>query len=202
MFICNAVCSCHCVDFASEKQLALLLVLNKYTYAGNLIVVINIFMQLLNPMMDVHSYHELMSAIRLLVSEDQCGGRFVFNRQTLQPSYQSPAAIVAAQKPALIYNTESGPGGDNSKSQLQTLLTRAGYAAPSYKTKQLKNNQFRSTVEFNGMQIMGQPCNNKKLAEKDAAAEALQWLLGRNGVGHDYIDHMSMLLKKSKKDHR
>ncbi|KAK6132067.1 hypothetical protein DH2020_034188 [Rehmannia glutinosa] len=100
---------------------------------------------------------------------------------------QCTAAIAAApQKPALIYNTESGPGGDNSKSQLQTLLTRAGYAAPSYKTKQLKNNQFRSTVEFNGNQIMGQPCSNKKQAEKDAAAEALQWLLGRNGVGNNY----------------
>ena len=43
-------------------------------------------------------------------------------------------------------------------------------------TKQLKNNQFQATVEFNGMQIMGQPCNNKKSVEKDAAAEALQWL--------------------------
>ncbi|KAL5067721.1 hypothetical protein RYX36_018608, partial [Vicia faba] len=71
---------------------------------------------------------------------------------------------------------ESGPGGDNSKSQLQTLLTRAGYAAPIYKTKQLKNNQFRSSVELNGVEIMGQPCNNKKSAEKDAAAEALQWI--------------------------
>ncbi|KAK6157628.1 hypothetical protein DH2020_011876 [Rehmannia glutinosa] len=103
-----------------------------------------------------------------------------------------------ATKAALIYNTESGPGGDNSKSQLQTLLTRAGYAAPSYKTKQLKNNQFRSTVEFNGNQIMGQPCSNKKQAEKDAAAEALQWLLGRNGVGNNYVENMSMLLKKKK----
>ncbi|KAK6134232.1 hypothetical protein DH2020_032037 [Rehmannia glutinosa] len=107
--------------------------------------------------------------------------------KVLLPSNQCTAAIAAApQKPALIYNTESGPGGDNSKSQLQTLLTRAGYASPSYKTKQLKNNQFRSTVEFNGNQIMGQPCSNKKQAEKDAAAEALQWLLGRNGVGNNY----------------
>ncbi|PIN04974.1 ATP-dependent RNA helicase A [Handroanthus impetiginosus] len=158
--------------------------------------------KLLNPTMDIHSYHELISAIRLLISEDQCGGRFVFNHQVPQPSNQSIAATTVTQKPALTYTTESGPGGDNSKSQLQTLLTRAGHATPSYKTKQLKNNQFRSTVEFNGMQIMGQPCNNKKQAEKDAAAEALRWLLGGDGVGHDYIDHMSMLLKKSKKDHR
>lgn len=159
-------------------------------------------MQLLNPVMGIHSYHDLMSAIRLLISEDQCGGRFVFNRQIMLPSNSSAASMAEPQKPALIHNTESGPGGDNSKSQLQTLLTRAGYAAPTYKTKQQNNGQFQSTAEFNGMQIMGQPCNNKKLAEKDAAAEALQWLLGGNGVHRDHIDHVSMMLKKSKKDHR
>ncbi|KAG4998544.1 hypothetical protein JHK82_029334 [Glycine max] len=101
----------------------------------------------------------------------------------------------------LVARTESGPGGDNPKSQLQTLLTRAGYAAPIYMTKQLKNNQFQATVEFNGMQIMGQPCNNKKSVEKDAAAEALQWLMGGKQTGREYINHVSMLLKKSKKDH-
>lgn len=147
--------------------------------------------------MNIHTNHELLSAVRLLVSEDQCDGRFVFGRQVLQSSKTS----VMATKPPLVSSIESGPGGDNSKSQLQTLITRAGYAAPTYKTKQQKNNQFRATVEFNGMQIMGQPCNNKKNAEKDAAAEALLWLMGRNQAGHEYINHMSMLLKKSKKDH-
>ncbi|RZB89303.1 DExH-box ATP-dependent RNA helicase DExH5, mitochondrial, partial [Glycine soja] len=103
--------------------------------------------------------------------------------------------------PRMGIQTESGPEGDNPKSQLQTLLTRAGYAAPIYMTKQLKNNQFQATVEFNGMQIMGQPCNNKKSVEKDAAAEALQWLMGGKQTGREYINHVSMLLKKSKKDH-
>lgn len=143
-------------------------------------------------------YHELLSAVRLLISEDQCDGRFVFGRQVLKPSKDS----VTVTPKALVSRTESGPGGDNSKSQLQTLLTRAGYAAPTYKTKQLKNNQFRSTVDFNGVQIMGQPCNNKKSAEKDAAAEALQLLMSGAQSGHEYIDHMSMLLKKSKRDHK
>lgn len=147
--------------------------------------------------MDIHAHHELLSAIRLLISEDHCDGRFVYGSQVLKPSKISAMAT----QPTLVSRTESGPGGDNSKSQLQTLLTRAGYAAPTYKTKQLKNNQFRATVEFNGMQIMGQPCNNKKSAEKDAAAEALQWLMGETQAGHEYINHMSMLLKKSKKDH-
>ncbi|XWS35012.1 hypothetical protein CRYUN_Cryun21dG0088800 [Craigia yunnanensis] len=153
--------------------------------------------KLLNPQMVVHIHHELISAVRLLVSEDQCDGRFVFGRQDLKPSKMP----VMPPQPTLVSKTQCGPGGDNSKSQLQTLLTRAGYAAPTYKTKQLKNNQFQATVEFNGMQIMGQPCNNKKSAEKDAAAEALQWLMSGTQTGHEYINHMSMLLKKSKKDH-
>ncbi|KGN52121.1 DExH-box ATP-dependent RNA helicase DExH5, mitochondrial [Cucumis sativus] len=158
--------------------------------------------KLLNPKMDLHSHHELLSAVRLLISEDQCEGRFVFGRQILQqPSKTSAPAAAAAPPPTAVSRIESGPGGDNSKSQLQTLLTRAGYAAPIYKTKQLKNNQFRATVEFNGLQIMGQPCTNKKNAEKDAAAEALEWLMGGNQMGHDYVNQMSMMLKRSKKDH-
>lgn len=88
-------------------------------------------------------------------------------------------SVIPSHPASLVSRTESGPGGDNSKSQLQTLFTRAGYAAPVYKTKQLKNNQFRSSVDLNGVEIMGQPCSNKKSAEKDAAAEALQWLMGR-----------------------
>lgn len=158
--------------------------------------------KLLNPRMGIHMYHELLSAVRLLISEDQCDGRFVFSHQVGRQVVKPSKTSVTVMPKALVSRTESGPGGDNSKSQLQTLLTRAGYAAPTYKTKQLKNNQFRSTVEFNGMQIMGQPCNNKKFAEKDAAAEALQLLMGGTQSGHEYIDHMSMLLKKSKKDHK
>lgn len=155
--------------------------------------------QLLNPRLDINTHCQLLSAVRLLLSEDRCDGRFVFGHQAHLKS--SSNTCVAATQPVLTSRTESGPGGDNSKSQLQTLLTRAGYAAPTYKTKQLKNNQFFTTVEFNGMQIMGQPCNNKKSAEKDAAAEALQWLMGETRTGHEYINHMSMMLKKSKKDH-
>lgn len=156
--------------------------------------------KLLNPRMDIHFHHALLSAIRMLITEDQGDGRFVFNRQVLQ--HPQPSAVAVAAPPTLMSRTESGPGGDNSKSQLQTLLTRAGYAAPVYRTKQEKNNQFLATVEFNGVQIMGHPCNNKKQAEKDAAAEALEWLLEGHQRGHDYIEQMSLFLKKSKKEHR
>ncbi|RVW16938.1 DExH-box ATP-dependent RNA helicase DExH5, mitochondrial [Vitis vinifera] len=123
--------------------------------------------KLLNPRMGIHMYHELLSAVRLLISEDQCDGRFVFSHQ-------------------------SAPDAAHQSRICCTYL----------QDKAIENNQFRSTVEFNGMQIMGQPCNNKKFAEKDAAAEALQLLMGGTQSGHEYIDHMSMLLKKSKKDHK
>ncbi|XP_056162702.1 DExH-box ATP-dependent RNA helicase DExH5, mitochondrial [Syzygium oleosum] len=155
-------------------------------------------MKLHNPRMDIHSHHELLSAVRLLLAEDKGYGKFIFGRQILMPSNTTQTQV----QPTMISRAESGPGGDNSKSQLQTLLTRAGYAAPTYKTKQLKNNQFQATVEFNGMHIMGQPSTNKKSAEKDAAAEALQWLMSGTQSGSEYINQMSMLLKKSKKDHR
>ncbi|XP_023541029.1 DExH-box ATP-dependent RNA helicase DExH5, mitochondrial-like [Cucurbita pepo subsp. pepo] len=155
--------------------------------------------KLLNPKMDLHSHHELLSAVRLLISEDQCEGRFVFARQIFQQPSMASTTLAAA--PTSVSRTESRPGGDNSKSQLQTLLTRAGYAAPTYKTMQLKNNQFRATVEFNGLQIMGQPCTNKKNAEKDAAAEALECLMGGTRLGHEYINQMSLMLKRNKKDH-
>ncbi|RDX87994.1 DExH-box ATP-dependent RNA helicase DExH5, mitochondrial, partial [Mucuna pruriens] len=146
------------------------------------------------PLMSIHSFHELLFAIRLLICDDKCEGRFVFTFQLLKSSRM-------ALQQTLVSRTDSRPGGDNSKSQLQTLLARAGYGAPFYLTKQLKNNQFQATVEFNGVQIMGQPYNNKKNAEKDAATEALQWLMNRRQTGNEEIDHMPMLLKKSKKDH-
>lgn len=156
-------------------------------------------LKLLNPKMDTLVYHDLLSAVKLLVSEDRCDGRFVFGRQSLSPNKQfvSPSPAVST----LGSRTQSGPGGDNSKSQLQTLVTRAGYAAPTYKVQQLSNGQFRATVEFNGMQMMGRPCNNKKGAEKDAAAEALEWLVGGTQMGNEHVNHMSILLKKSKRYH-
>lgn len=141
-------------------------------------------------MLETQSHSELLSAVRLLVSEDHCDGRFVFGRQ-----------VLPQLKKATNSKSGGGVGGDNSKNQLQTFLNRAGHEPPTYKTNQLKNNQFRSTVIFNGLNFVGQPCSNKKLAEKSAAAEALLWL---NGDSHssDDIDHASVLLKKSNKKSR
>ncbi|KAL4574479.1 hypothetical protein LXL04_021311 [Taraxacum kok-saghyz] len=162
--------------------------------------------KLMNPKMDLHAHHELLSAVRLLLPENQSIGRFVFNRYDYskpfiassvppppqpQPQPQSQPWPPLSQ-PVAVSRVESGPGGDNSKSQLQTLLTRAGYPAPIYRTTQLPNNQFQSVCEFNGLQVAGHPCHNKKQAEKDAAAEAIDHLIGGT--------HASML-KKSKTKH-
>ncbi|KAJ0513194.1 putative RNA helicase [Helianthus annuus] len=137
--------------------------------------------KLTNPRMDIHTHHELLSAIRLLLPEDKCNGKFVFDRQVLYKDSKPYIASVPAPAPPAS-RLESGPGGDNPKGQLQTLLMRAGCPAPTYRTTQLSDNQFRSICEFNGMQIMGHPCHNKKQAEKDAAAEALERLTGGNNV--------------------
>lgn len=146
-------------------------------------------MQLLNPKLDVQSHIALLSAVRLLVSGDQCEGRFIFGRSLPSPKKEKKEIVVQG----------GNKGGDNSKNLLQTLLARAGHEAPTYKTKQLKNNQFRSAVIFNGLDFQGKPCTSKKLAEKDAAAEALLWLQGESHSSSTNIDHMSMLLKKNSK---
>jgi ATP-dependent RNA helicase DHX36 len=151
--------------------------------------------KLQNPRMDIQTSEELLSAVRLLVTEDPCSGRFVYGRQ--EP--RSKKAKTMLPPASVSMDGGGGHGGDNPKNQLQTLLTRAGNNNPSYKTKQIKNSLFRSTVEFNGMEFVGQPCANKKLAEKDAAEEAINWLTGGGAPPETRdprdIDHMSMLTK-------
>ncbi|KAL8267605.1 hypothetical protein R6Q59_004949 [Mikania micrantha] len=155
--------------------------------------------KLINPKMNLQAHRKLISAIQLLLSGDQCGGRFVYNHQVIH-SNLIPSVASPSLPPTLVCEPESGPGGDNSKSQLQTLLARAGYSAPMYRTSS-SNNQFMAVCEFNGMQIMGRPCNNKKQAEKDAASKALGWLMGGNHVTQETINSISMIMKKSNKNH-
>ncbi|KAI3472778.1 hypothetical protein Pfo_031283 [Paulownia fortunei] len=146
--------------------------------------------KLLNPKLDIECHDELLTAVRLLISEDQCEGRFVFGRKISTSSKKAEKDIQSGL---------ANGGGNNTKSHLQTLLARAGHQAPSYKTKQLKNNKFRSTVMFNGLDFVGQPCGSKKEAEKDAAAEALSWLTGESQSSEKTAEYMSTILKKSKK---
>ncbi|KAF5730335.1 DEA(D/H)-box RNA helicase family protein isoform 1 [Tripterygium wilfordii] len=150
--------------------------------------------KLLNPTSGMQFHDELLSAVRLLVSEDQCEGRFVFGRQAIAPSKKASEGT----SPSSPLRGETGVEGANFKNKLQTLLARGGHGAPTYKTKQLKNNKFRATVIFNGLNFEGQPCNSKKLAEKDAAGQALLWLKGETQSSPRDLDHVSMLLKKSK----
>ncbi|CAH9064353.1 unnamed protein product [Cuscuta epithymum] len=149
--------------------------------------------KLLNPKLDLGNHHELMSAVRMLVLEDECQGRFVFGRKIKESATKSKWDAEAG-----ILSSKSS-GGDNPKNHLQTLLVRAGHQAPSYKTTQLKNNKFRAAVMFNGLDFVGHPCGSKKEAEKAAAAEAVQWLTGETKSSQKTAEDLSAILKKSKR---
>ncbi|EPS63550.1 hypothetical protein M569_11233, partial [Genlisea aurea] len=154
--------------------------------------------KLVNPKIDVNSYRELLSALRLVVSDDPSSGRFVLVSGCSSSSAAAPAAAaVQEQKTIAAPNCSAG---ENTKGELQTLMTRAGYGFPSYKTVQLNDLRFQSTVDVNGTTITGKACSNKKLAEKDAAGQALAWLLGEDGAKHG-VGRISALLTKRKKDH-
>ncbi|KAL3640746.1 hypothetical protein CASFOL_015714 [Castilleja foliolosa] len=148
--------------------------------------------KLLNPKLDMECHNELLTAVRLLVSEDRCEGRFVFGRQISASSKKVKKDIQSGL-------VNGGGNNHNSKTHLQTMLARAGHQPPSYKTKPLKNNKFKCTVMFNGLDFVGQPCGSKKEAEKDAAAEALRWLTGDSQSSDKTVDYMSSILKKSRK---
>ncbi|XAR63935.1 RNA helicase [Bertholletia excelsa] len=143
--------------------------------------------KLLNGNLDIQNCGELLQAVKLLVLEDQCEGRFVFGRQVTTSSKKSRKEIVPGSSHSRKNDGDAG-GGDNSKSQLQTLLARAGHGAPTYKTKQLKTTNF--------------PSRSKRDAEKDAAAQALGFLTGETGSSQKAVDYMSRLLKKTKKKHK
>ncbi|XP_047329773.1 DExH-box ATP-dependent RNA helicase DExH3-like [Impatiens glandulifera] len=153
-------------------------------------------MKLLNPKLEMQSHNKLLSIVRLLVSEDRCEGKFVVGRKPIAPLKKGSKSD--ALLPGL-KALKDASGGDNSKTELQTLLLRAGHGTPSYKTTQTKNNKFRSTVFFGGLDFVGQPCNNKKQAEKDAASQALLWLLGETQSAPQVtvVDHMSTFLNKT-----
>nr|XP_043630716.1 DExH-box ATP-dependent RNA helicase DExH3 [Erigeron canadensis] len=155
--------------------------------------------KLLNPKIDIGNHNELLESLKLLVSGDRCEGRFVYGRKASPVSKNTGKE---AEKKGTSSINGSIAENDNSKNHLQTLLLRAGHQPPTYKTSQLKNNKFRSTVLFNGLDFAGQPCGSKKLAEKSAAAEALQWLTGETQSSQKAIDHISTILKKSTKKSR
>eukprot|EP01018_Ginkgo_biloba_P010933 Gb_08623 [translate_table: standard] len=141
-----------------------------------------------NPSIDIHKAGQhLLLAVQELVSADQCNGRFIFGREVKKPKVSRPDPF--------------SKDGQNPKSLLQTLIARAGHGQPQYKVKHLKTNEFRALVEFNGMQFVGKPCSNKKLAEKDAAIEALGWLTGTSGTVSSLAanNNLAVLLKKDKK---
>ncbi|KAJ0847430.1 putative double-stranded RNA-binding domain-containing protein [Helianthus annuus] len=125
----------------------------------------------------------------------QCEGRFIFGRE-------SKKSIESNDKDTITRD------GANPKSLLQTLLMRAGHTPPKYKTKHLKTNEFRALLEFKGMQFVGKPKRNKRLAERDAVVEALGWLTHTCGSNKqqdddnsppDLTDNMLKLLSTRRK---
>lgn len=147
--------------------------------------------KLQNPSMNIYKDgHHLLLAVDELLSADQCNGRFVFGRKVKMPKVSMGKVSMGD----LCSKTDENP-----KSLLQTLVSRSGYGQPKYKEKHLKNNQFRAMVEFNGMQFVGKPCRNKKLAEKDAAMEALAWLTGASRPTSSPTSNEAIPPKKDKK---
>ena len=149
--------------------------------------------------MDIRSHSDLPSAVRLLISGDRCLGQFVSGLEVpAAPSQKAKEEILPVPVSQQDTAGNSG-GGADSKNQLQTLLIRVGCGPPTYKTKQLSDDQFLAVVIFRGMYITGNHCRNKELAEEEAAAEALLWL---QGEGHssstDSTDRMLMVLDKNK----
>ncbi|KAM0014067.1 putative RNA helicase [Helianthus debilis subsp. tardiflorus] len=155
-------------------------------------------LKLLNPKMDISQNNEFLESLKLLISGDRCEGRFVYDRKVTPVSKNSGKQ--SDKKSAATCGPEAE--NENSKNHLQTLLLRAGHQPPSYKTTQLKNNKFRSTVIFNGLDFVGEPCGSKRLAEKSAASQALEWLTGETRSSQKAIDNISTLLKKNKKKSR
>ncbi|KAD3642326.1 hypothetical protein E3N88_31550 [Mikania micrantha] len=122
--------------------------------------------KLINPKMNLQAHRKLISAIQLLLSGDQCGGRFVYNHQVIH-SNLIPSVASPSLPPTLVCEPESGPGGDNSKSQLQTLLARAGYSAPMYRTSS-SNNQFMAVCSKESF-IRTRKINRQKQKARDPA---------------------------------
>ncbi|XP_047330377.1 DExH-box ATP-dependent RNA helicase DExH3-like isoform X2 [Impatiens glandulifera] len=148
-------------------------------------------MKLHNPKLEMQSHNKLLSIVRSLISEDRCEGKFVFSRKPLAPSEKgkSDALMCTPLKGAL----------ENSKTRLQKLLERAGHGPPTYKTIPAKMSKFRSSLILKGLNFVGQPCNNKKQAEKDVASQALVWFMGETQSSDVIVNHMSTLLSKTGK---
>ncbi|XP_051119224.1 DExH-box ATP-dependent RNA helicase DExH3 isoform X2 [Andrographis paniculata] len=86
--------------------------------------------KLSNPKLDTHGHHDLLKAVRLLISEDHCEGRFVFGRQI-------PTSSTKSRKDNQSGSGSLNGGGTNAKSHLQTLLCRADLALVRKRQKKM-----------------------------------------------------------------
>ncbi|KAH9322752.1 hypothetical protein KI387_017391, partial [Taxus chinensis] len=152
--------------------------------------------KLQNPSMDIHKAGDhLLLAVQELLLADRCEGRFVFGREVQKSQIQK--SQVKKSKDGIV---DPHSSSQNPKSLLQTLVSKAGYGQPHYKTIHSNNNQFRGMVEFNGMQFVGKPCNRKRSAEQDAAMEALAWLTGASRPAPASKSNDAVLKKPKKRE--
>ncbi|KAF8407352.1 hypothetical protein HHK36_006480 [Tetracentron sinense] len=113
--------------------------------------------QILNPKMDINTPDERLSEVWLLIPKGQCDDRFVFG--TLKNDRKATPRGTLEEEPMRWYNVLQDPGEGHETLTHKTIIEEEP-----------------TTVKFNGMEFMRQPCNNKKLAEKEATAETLQKL--------------------------
>jgi ATP-dependent RNA helicase DHX36 len=64
----------------------------------------------------------------------------------------------------------------NSISVLHNWLQGTGQESPKYTVKGPKNNLFQARVKCQDQYFIGKPATTKRQAERNAAAEALEWL--------------------------
>uniref|UniRef100_A0A0A0KRB8 Pentatricopeptide repeat-containing protein n=2 Tax=Cucumis sativus TaxID=3659 RepID=A0A0A0KRB8_CUCSA len=76
--------------------------------------------------------------------------------------------------------------GSSPESSRHTFLTTAGHCYPNYKTKHLETNELRRLVEFNDLQFVDEPKQNKQPAERNAVTETPFWL---TYTSYNNMDH-------------
>lgn len=112
-----------------------------------------------NPKLDIlQERRRVIVALLELLHGDRNEGRFVLAEDTPKKQVQT--------KPSLV----------DVKGLLQDRLLKAGYKLPKYKVKALRNKVFQAFVDLRGKQFKGKTASTRKKAEKNAAAEALEWL--------------------------
>ncbi|KAI5065119.1 hypothetical protein GOP47_0019814 [Adiantum capillus-veneris] len=119
-----------------------------------------------DPKLDIYEdSRHLLDAVTTLVNGDESLGKF-----------ESVGAVTQPEKAKEPKKVLEDKGEQNVLSLLHNLLQRTGQELPSYKVKGPKKDMFQARVKCNGQYFLGKPASSKRQAERNAAAEALEWL--------------------------